>query len=103
MSEETVEVSNDLELEKFVAYGQLFAQLLESARFRDFMETFYTIQKFVDDQERVVTFQIIENPPDIIAKKIAEATKNAAPGIELVSGDTAQKILEQAKKGARRR
>lgn len=97
MSEE----NKDLELNKLVAYGQLFAQLMESERFRSMMETFFTFQKFVDDHEKVVTFQVIENPPEVVAKKMAEQAAKLKPEIELVSGQVAQKILDQAKKGAR--
>lgn len=93
----------DLETSKMIAYGQLFAQLMESERFRSMLETFFTFQKFVDDHEKIVTFQVIENPPEVVAQKLAaQAKTQQQPEIELVTGDMAQKILAKAKEGARR-
>lgn len=92
----------DLETSKLIAYGQLFAQLLESERFRSMLETFFTFQKFVDDHEKIVTFQVIENPPEVVAQKMSEQAAKLKPEIELVSGQMAQKILDKAKEGAKR-
>ncbi|NBU69944.1 MAG: hypothetical protein EBS53_00615 [Bacteroidetes bacterium] len=84
-----------------LAYGTIFNQLLLSDKFRMFMDTYYTVQRIVDEEQKEITLQVIENPPEVVVKKIAEfageAAKEEASKIQLVEGGTmGKKVLDQA-------
>lgn len=84
-----------------LAYGTIFNQLLQSDKFRMFMDTYYTVQRIVDEENKEITLQVIENPPEVIGKKIAELAGNAAKEeagkIQLVEGGSlGKKVLDQA-------
>lgn len=99
-------LSKDQE-QMLLAYGSIFDQLLLSPKFQLFMDTYYTIQKLVDEDRKEITLQVIENPPEVVAKKIGEAAAHAmkeeAGKIQVVSDmSMGKKIVEKALAGARK-
>jgi hypothetical protein len=90
-----------------LAYGMVFNQLLQSDKFRLFMDTYYTVQKLVDEEKKEITLQVIENPPEVIGKKITEAAalamKEEAGKIQIVSESMGKKIVDQAVAGAKKK
>lgn len=110
MTTENIETETKQELTKenmdniLKEYGTVFIRLLESQRFKELMSVYFTFQKVVDDETKAIDFQIIENPPEVIAKKVqAQQVQNKKPAIEVVSGGMAEKVLKQAEKAAKQR
>lgn len=87
---------------KFREYGLIFAKLMESARFQELMALYFTFIKRVNEETKEIEFDIVENPPEIIAMKMKGQTKPQEPAIQVVSGNMAQAVLDQAKSGGRR-
>lgn len=85
------------------AYGELFAQLLESERFNALFQTYFTLQKIVDEETKTVNFIAIENPPEIIAQKMRDQAQEAGSKIEVVSKSAAKRIVAQAGKKLKRK
>jgi hypothetical protein len=84
-----------------LVHGEIFSQLLQSERFREFVNMNFTIQKFVDDETKTIDIQVIENPPEVVMGKITEKAKEANL-IQLASPSMAEKIVKQAEKRARK-
>lgn len=107
---ETAENVLPNEREILLAYGTIFNQLLLSDKFRLFMDTYYTVQKLVDEEKREITLQVIENPPEVVAKKIeaaaASALREESQRIQIAKpGDEvalAKKIVNNAREGAKK-
>ena len=85
---------------KLQQYGLMFARLMESQRFRDLVGLYFTFTKVVDVETKTIDFQVIENPPEVIAKKMAASQAKDAESIQIVSGSQAQAVLDAAKKKA---
>lgn len=84
-------------------YGELFEQLLASERFTSLVAMYFTISKIVDESTKTVLFQVVENPPEVIAKKMLELSKDKKPLVEVFSKSKAKRIVEQAKKPRKRK
>lgn len=85
-----------------LVHGEIFSQLLQSERFREFVNMNFTIQKFVDDETKTIDIQVIENPPEVVMGKITEKVKDNSNLIQLASPSMAEKIVKQAEKRARK-
>lgn len=96
------QTENKNERELLVGYGSVLVQLLESERFRSFLELNYTIDRILDDEEKTVTLRVIEHPPEIIMKKMQEKMQQEQSQIQVVSEPVAKKILSQAKAKAQK-
>lgn len=100
----TEPLDNDGQIDSLLKeYGIVFFRLLESQRFKDLMSVYFTFQKVVNDETKEIDFQIIENPPEIVAQKVQAQGQGKKPTVELVSGSAAKAILEQAEKKAKQR
>lgn len=86
--------------EKLRQYGLMFSKLMESQRFRELVGLYFTFTKVVNHETREIDFQVIENPPEVIAKKMSAAQVKEEEVIQIVSGSQAQAVLEAAKKKA---
>lgn len=101
---EEVEIKDDGAADaKLQQYGLMFARLMESARFRELVGLYFTFTKVVDEETRTIDFQVIENPPEVIAAKMQGQTVNPKEQIQIVSGSQAQAILDSAKTAGGRR
>lgn len=89
--------------ELLLTYGELFHSLLQSRRFTDLFKVYFTLTKVVDEETKTVTFSVVENPPEIVAKKMMEMQQEEGKKIEVVSGSAAKHILAQTKKKLRKR
>ena len=85
----------DKERAELVGYGLIFAQLLQSERFRTFFQVNYDLVKVVDDGEKTVTMHVVEVPPQLVPERmkklIGEAMKSA-PLVEVVPADALKKL-----------
>jgi hypothetical protein len=81
----------------------MFAKLMESDRFKELVSLYFTFVKSVDETTKEIDFQVIENPPEVIAKKMQGKAVNEQEAIQIVSGSQAQAILDAAKKNAGRK
>lgn len=88
---------------KLREYGLMFSKLLESKRFIELMNLYFTFQKVVDNETKEIDFQVIENPPEVVAQKVQAQNQENKPAIEVVSSGMAQKVLKQAEKAAKQR
>jgi hypothetical protein len=88
-----------LELQKLVGYGEIFNELLKSQIFKDLFEVYFTLTKIVDDSTKTVTFQVVENPPEVVAAKFQERARKAQDNKPLVMATEAVlKELDKARK-----
>lgn len=85
---------------KLQQYGLMFSRLMESARFRELVSLYFTFTKVVDEETRTIDFQVIENPPEVIAQKMQGKAVNEKETIQIVSGSQAQAVLDAAKQNA---
>ena len=83
---------------KLREYGLFFSKLLESARFRELMELYFTFTKAVNDETKEIDIQVIENPPEVVAKKMQGKHLAQEETIQVISGTQAQAVLEKAKR-----
>lgn len=83
---------------KLREYGLFFSKLMESSRFRELMELYFTFTKVVNEETKEIEFQVIENPPEIVAKKMQGKYQDNEETIQVVSGSQAQAVLDHAKK-----
>ena len=86
--------------EKLRQYGLMFSKLMESQRFRELVSLYFTFTKVVNHETKEIDFQVIENPPEVIAKKMQAVQMKEEESIQIVSGSRAQAILDAAKKSA---
>ena len=86
--------------DKLREYGLMFSKLMESARFRELVSIYFTFTKVVDEETKEIDFQVIENPPSIIAAKMKGETVTEQPAIQVVSGSVAEAVLKKAKESA---
>lgn len=89
--------------ELLIGYGELFEQLLQSKTFTDLMNLYFTFSKVVDDETKTVLFNVVENPPEIIAQKMKKLSEENRPLVEVVSKSQAQRIVEQVKQPRRKK
>lgn len=88
---------------KLREYGLMFSKLMESERFKELMGLYFTFTKSVNEETKEIEFQVIENPPEIVAQKMQGKVQNQENSIQVVSGGAAQAVLDNAKKlGGRR-
>jgi len=97
-----------------LGYGLVFNQLLQSEKFRMFVETFYTIQKVLNEEERTIEIRVIENPPEVAGQRLQTEVTNATnaaaaprprrekPLVELADNAKADKVIAQAKAKAKK-
>jgi len=83
---------------KLREYGIMFGKLMESARFRELVGLYFTFTKLVDEETRTIDFTVVENPPEVIAKKMQGKAVEEKEAIQIVSGSQAQAVLDAAKK-----
>lgn len=83
---------------KLREYGIMFGKLMESARFRELVGLYFTFTKLVNEETRTIDFQVIENPPSVIAQKMQGKAVAEQEAIQIVTGGQAQAILDSAKK-----
>lgn len=90
---DTEQEENDLKLRE---YGAVFAQLLQSTIFKQLLDTYFTFTKVVDEETKSIELQVIENPPEVIAKKLKAQMGQYAPEskIEIVSEQKARAMLK---------
>lgn len=86
-------------------HAEIFSQLLQSERFRDFMNLNFTIHKLVNDEEKTIEIRVIEKPPQVVAQELAQRVA-AAQGeeenrIQIASASLAEKVVKQAEAQAR--
>lgn len=84
-------------------HGFMFMQLLQSQRFRELMNLYFTFQKFVNEETKEIDFRIIENPPEVVAQRMAGMSVSGEEASQLITGVKAMAVLEQTKKKARRK
>jgi hypothetical protein len=85
---------------KLREYGLMFSKLMESDRFKELVSLYFTFIKEVNEETREINFQVIENPPEVIAKKMQGKAVSEQEQIKIVSGSQAQAVLDAAKKNA---
>lgn len=85
---------------KLREYGLMFSKLMESETFKNLVGLYFTFQKFVNEETKEIEFTVIENPPEVIAQKLAAAQQNTDNKIQVVSGGAAKAVLEKAKRSA---
>lgn len=88
-----------------LGYGLVLNQLLQSEKFRMFVETYYTIQKVLNEEEKSIELRVIENPPEVILERMqGEVAKAEAaePKIEIVSGARAKQVVKMAEAKAKK-
>ncbi|NJL54164.1 hypothetical protein HC928_02610 [bacterium] len=79
-------------------YGEIFAQCLQSQRFKQVFEAFFTLTKVVDESTKTVTFSLIENPPEVIAKVMSQQAKKEEPTILPAQPADLKKVAQRAKR-----
>jgi len=87
---------------KLREYGALFAQLMESERFKELLGLYFTFQQLVNEETKEITVQVIENPPEEVARRMQAKMHESENQIQIVSGSAAQSILETVKKQTKR-
>lgn len=85
-----------------MVHGEIFSQLLQSERFRDFVNLNFTIQKFVDDETKTIDIQVIENPPEVVLGRMSAKVKDTESRIQIASPSMAEKVVKQAEKLAKK-
>lgn len=85
---------------KLREYGLMFSKLMESQRFRELIGLYFTFTKAINEETKEIEFQVIENPPEVVAKKMQGKYQEKEESIQVVSGAQAQAVLDQAKKAA---
>lgn len=76
-------------------YGEIYAEMLKSDRFKTFINTNFDIHREIDEEHKILTYRVIEVPPEEVGKRIAalvdvakdEAAKKVGP----------KKLIEDAK------
>jgi len=86
MSTETEDQLADAKLRE---YGIMFSRLMESARFRELVSLYFTFTKVINEDTKEIDFQVIENPPEVIASKMQGKAVSEAERIQVVSGSQA--------------
>lgn len=86
-------------------HAEIFSQLLQSERFRDFMNLNFTIHKLVNEEEKTIEIRVIEKPPQVVAQELAQRVA-AVQGeeenrIQIASASLAEKVVKQAEAQAR--
>lgn len=85
---------------KLREYGLMFSKLMESQRFRELIGLYFTFTKVINEETKEIEFQVIENPPEVVAKKMQTQYQEKEETIKVVSGGQAQAVLAQAKRAA---
>lgn len=88
---------------KLREYGLMFSTLMESARFRELVGLYFTFTKAVNEETKEIEFQVIENPPEVVAERMKGKVVEEENAIQVVTPGAAQAILDKAKKQAKRR
>jgi FKBP-type peptidyl-prolyl cis-trans isomerase (trigger factor) len=68
--------------------ADIFKQLLESDRFQQFFEVNYDVKKIVNDEEKSITYMVVEVPPSVVMERLAgkqKAISDEKPKVEVVS------------------
>jgi len=87
----TTESENNLKY-----HGEVFLQLLQSDRFKQFVELNYEIRRIIDDEEKTITIEVVEKPPEVVIQSLGEKPKKAKkPGIKLATPDDLTKLLKK--------
>ncbi len=88
---------------KLREYGIMFSALMQSERFRELVGLYFTFTKTINEETKEIEFQVIENPPEIVAERMKGKVQQEENAIQVVTPGAAQAILEKAKKNAKRR
>lgn len=67
--------------------ADIFKQLLESDRFIQFFEVNYDIKKIVNDDDKTITYLLVETPPSVVVERLAAKKKEISdekPKIETI-------------------
>lgn len=70
----TTEARSKLEL-----YGMIFADMMQSVRFQNFINTNFDIQQAVDEETKEVIVRVVEVPPEVVAERIRELAEAQKP------------------------
>lgn len=77
-------------------HGEVFLQLLASDRFKQFVELNYEIRRIIDDEEKTITVEVLEKPPEVVMQSLGGKPKKAKkPGIKLATQDDLTKLLKK--------
>jgi hypothetical protein len=86
---------NDEEKLELMVQGEIFQQLLQSERFLTFFNANFDLQKHVDEENKSITFKLLEVPPEVTLSRLQgreDAAQESAPMIESVSSVEWQKL-----------
>lgn len=87
----TTESENNLKY-----HGEVFLQLLQSDRFKQFVELNYEIRRIIDDEEKTITIEVVEKPPEVVMQSLGGKPKKAKkPSIKLATPDDLTKLLKK--------
>lgn len=86
---------------KIQQYDMVFLKLLESDRFKDLLNVYFTFQQVIDEESKEITLSVVENPPEVVAQRLRGSQPE--PNVQIVSGSAAQAVLAQAKQVAKQR
>ena len=78
----------DEEKLELMVQGEIFQQLLQSERFLTFFNANFDLQKHVDEDNKSITFQLLEVPPEVTLSRLQEQeveVREKAPMVESVS------------------
>jgi len=82
---------------ELLVQGEIFQQLLESERFTTFFNSNFDLEKHVDEENKTVTFKIVEVAPEVALSRLTENERKArsdSPLVEPVS-PSAWKSIEK--------
>lgn len=85
----------DLERSQLIGYGLIFAQLLESDRFKTFFGCNFDLIKVVDDMTKTITMNVLEVPPNLVPERMKKMLMDAQkdqPMVEIVSAEALKKL-----------
>lgn len=87
-------------------HAEIFSQLLQSERFRDFMNLNYSVHKLVDEEAKTIEIRVIEKPPQVVAQELAQRVSSIQGGeeqnrIQIASTSLAEKVVKQAEAKAK--
>jgi len=80
--------------------ADLLKQLLESDRFIQFFEVNYDVKKIVSEEDKSVTYFVVEVPPSVTMERLAakkKAISDEKPKIELITNDIQVSDLSKIK------
>lgn len=86
-------------------HAEIFNQLLQSDRFKDFMNLNYTIHKMVDEEAKTIEIRVIEKPPQVVAQEMADRVRSIQKDenrIQIASTTLADKVVKQAQAKAKK-